>query len=156
MGEDKLLPYYFYGGDKVTFQELINLTKVYTRDTDSRIFTDADIKMFINQGIDRIRQYNVFESMEYLSNPSDTPKLLPSMYHYILALFAASRLFDTDERFYEGTDKRNEFEEVFANIVERIENGTLTITDENGFAVDNTMSATDHVADVYFKGVIAE
>jgi hypothetical protein len=65
-------------------------------------------------------------------------------------------LFDTDERFYEGTDKRNEFEEVFANIVERIENGTLTITDENGFAVDNTMSAIDHVADVYFKGVITE
>lgn len=140
----------------MTFQELINLTKVYTRDTDSRIFTDADIRMFINQGIDRIKQYNVFESMEYLSNLSDTPKLLPSMYHYILALFSASRLFDTDERFYEGTEKRNEFEQVFADVVDRIENGSLIITDESGSVIDNTTNVIDHVVDVYFKGVIVE
>ena len=140
----------------MTFQELINLTKVYTRDTDSRIFTDVDIRMFINQGIDRIKQYNVFESMEYLSNLSDIPKLLPSMYHYILALFSASRLFDTDERFYEGTEKRNEFEQVFADVVDRIENGSLIITDESGSVIDNTTNVIDHVVDVYFKGVIVE
>ena len=78
MGEDNFLPYYFYGGDKVTFQELINLTKVYTRDTDSRIFTDADIKMFITRHR-RIRQIT-FESGIFQL----VIRYLP--YHYILCI----------------------------------------------------------------------
>ena len=135
----------------MTFQELINLTKVYTRDTDSRVFSDEDIKMFINQGIDRVRQYNIFETMGYLKLNSDVPELLPSMYHYILALFSASRLFDNDERFYEGTDKRNEFEQTFADMIERIEGGELIVKDIEGNIIENNTYVSDHVNDVYFK-----
>lgn len=135
----------------MTFQELINLTKVYTRDTDSRIFSDEDIKMFINQGIDRIKQYSIFETMGYLKLNSDVPELLPSMYHYILALFSASRLFDNDERFYEGAEKRNEFEQTFADMIERIESGELIIKDIEGNIIENNTYVSDYVNDVYFK-----
>lgn len=127
------------------------MTKVYTRDTDSRVFSDEDIKMFINQGIDRVRQYNIFETMGYLKLNSDVPELLPSMYHYILALFSASRLFDNDERFYEGTEKRNEFEQTFADMIERIEGGELIVKDIEGNAIENNTYVSDYVNDVYFK-----
>lgn len=140
----------------MTFQELINLTKVYARDTDSRIFSDANIKMFLNQGVDRIKQYNVFHDMATLTNLDDIPNLLPSAYHYLLALFASSRLFDTDERFFEGTEKRNEFEYTFRELIDDIESGTLVITDELGVAIENTLNAIDFVKDTYFDTVGAD
>ena len=86
------------------------MTRLYCRDNNSYVFTDVQIKLFLNQAIDRIKQYKVFLGMKKLVNPYDVPNLLPEEYHYMLALFAASRCYDMDERFYEGIEKRNEFE----------------------------------------------
>ena len=149
-------PTQIYGGDIMTFNDLVSMTKVYTRDTDSRVFTDVNIKMFINQGIDRIKQHNIFEGMEYLSLSSDVPSHLPSNYHYILALFAASRLFDTDERFFEGTEKRNEFEFALYELIEKIESGNVTIKDKDGKTVTNTYNAIEYITDTYFNTTSGE
>lgn len=135
----------------MTLLDLIYMTRLYTRDNNSYVFSETMIRYFINQGIDRIRQYKIFSGMEHLDYLDDTPTYLPSQYHYMLALFAASRCFDHDERHYEGTEKRNEFEQLFAELIADVENGNIVITDGNGDAV--TVGATgvdDFVKDAYF------
>ncbi len=133
----------------MTLGELIAMTRIYARDNNSFMFSNAVISMFINQAIDRIKQYKIFANMPYLENDTDIVTYLPRPYHYILALFAASRCYDTDERFYEGTEKRNEFEITLDNLIEEIECGNITILDDNGVAVENS-TTIDHITDVYF------
>jgi len=134
--------------------DIVYMTRLYTRDNNSYVFSDTMIKMFVNQGIDRIRQHNIFSGMGYLQDSSDEPTHLPSQYHYMLALFAASRCFDHDERHYEGVEKRNEFEQLLAEMIAEIESGNLKIFDGvngNGDEVVTGTSGTDDfVKDAYF------
>ena len=134
----------------MTLSELIVMTRIYARDNNSFMFSEAAISMFINQAIDRIKQYKIFDNMPYLENGTDIVTYLPRPYHYMLALFAASRCYDTDERFYEGTEKRNEFEIYLDNLIGEIECGNITILDDNGVAVENSTTYIDHITDVYF------
>ena len=69
----------------------------------------------------------------------------------MLALFAASRCYDMDERFYEGTEKRNEFEQLLETLIGEIQAGNITVTDGLGNAVEDGTNVTDYVRDVYFK-----
>ena len=130
--------------------ELIEMTRVYARDNNNYMFKDSVIKMFINQAIDRIKQYRVFENMPYLDVSDDVIQYIPRPYHYLLALFASARCYDTDERFYEGTEKRNEFEFYFDNLVADIECGNITIKDADGIAVKNETTYVDYVTNSYF------
>lgn len=123
---------------------------MYARDTDSLVFSETAIKSFINEAINRIRQYEIFDDMVLLNNLTDVPILLPLKYHYLIAVYASSRLFDTDERFYEGTEKRNEFETLFGNLIEKIESGSVIIKDALGIVVANPDIATDYVTDEYY------
>lgn len=131
--------------------DLILMTRVYCRDNNTHMFTDDNIKMFLNQGIDRLRQYKVFDKMSYLENNDDVVNFLPSQYHYLLALFASSRCYDTDERFYEGIEKRNEFESAFSDLINEIENNNVIITDDDGATVDDKPNYIDYVVDKYFN-----
>ncbi|MBQ8002526.1 MAG: hypothetical protein IJ297_03695, partial [Clostridia bacterium] len=73
----------------MTFSELMQMTRMYTRDTNSYVFTESQIKLFINQAIDRIKHYNkAFSGMKKLVNVGDVPNILPEEYHYLLAIFA--------------------------------------------------------------------
>lgn len=126
------------------------MTHIYTRDTNSYVFSDNYIDIFINQAIDRLRQYKVFEGMTYLEYSDDEPILLPSQYHYLLALFAASRCFDVDERFYEGVEKRNEFEGLLDDLIADIQAGNIVITDADGNAVEDGTNYVEYVTDAYF------
>ena len=131
--------------------DIMYMTRLYTRDNNSYVFSDTMIKMFVNQGIDRIKQYKVFSGMKQLVDGSDKPTHLPESYHYMLALFAASRCFDHDERHYEGTEKRNEFEQLLTELISEIQAGNLTIYDGKGNeVVDGTICCMDAVKDVYF------
>ena len=105
----------------MTLQELITMARVYTRDIESNIFDSATITLFINQALNRCKQFNVFKTTNNLSALTDTVTLIPIEYQYILALFASSRLFDVDQRFHEGSDKRNEFEFYFNQLIEELE-----------------------------------
>ena len=127
------------------------MTRVYCRDNNSYIFTDVTITMFLNQAIDRIKQYRLFLDMPYLTLKTDTVKLLPRQYQYLLALFAASRCYDTDERFYEGTEKRNEFESLFIDLISEIEAGNVVIVDDLGDELDEYPTYIDYIKDEYFN-----
>lgn len=135
--------------------DLITKTRIYARDNNSFMFKDTIIKDFINEGIDRLAQYKVFQNMPYLVNSNDNVSYLPRPYHYLLALFASARCYDTDERFFEGTEKRNEFEYYLDNLIADIENGNITIYDENSLPVLNTSTCVDYVTDTYYKPTIA-
>lgn len=135
----------------MTLKELIAMTRLYTRDSNDQMFKNIIITAFLNQAIDRITQYKVFEGMAKFVNEGDVTTLLPLQYHYMLALFAASRCYDMDERFYEGTEKRNEFEQLLETLIGEIQAGNITVTDGLGNAVEDGTNVTDYVRDVYFK-----
>lgn len=132
-------------------EDLIYMTRVYARDNNSYMFTDTTISMFINQAIDRLKQYKVFNGMKKLVHSSDVVTHVPEEYQYILALFAASRCFDIDERFYEGTEKRNEFEYYLSELISDVQAGNITISDGEGNAVEDTENAIEYVVDTYFE-----
>lgn len=134
----------------MTLQELRDMTRAYARDTNSFMFTNTMVDMFINQAIDRLKHEPIFKGMVKLRDSGDEPILLPEEYHYILALFSASRCLEIDERFYEATERRNEFESLFTSLISEIEAGNLIITDADGNAVDNTACYVDYVTNEYF------
>ena len=134
----------------MTLSDLIKMTRTYTRDNNSYVFTESNIKMFINQAIDRIRQYKVFGDMPYLNARTDKVSYLPEPYQYIIALFAAHRCYDTDERFYEGIEKRNEFEQAFSDLINEIESGNIIIADSEGTAVEEMPNYIEYVKNEYF------
>lgn len=134
----------------MTLGDLISMTRTYCRDNNSYVFTVSNIKMFINQAIDRVRQYKVFGDMPYLNNESDEVSFLPEQYQYLLALFAAHRCYDTDERFYEGIEKRNEFEQAFSDLINEIEAGNVTISDGEGTVKDDLPNYIEYVKNEYF------
>lgn len=132
------------------------MTHIFARDTNNYVFTDTYIDMFLNQAIDRLRQYKVFEGMSYLEYSDDEVTLLPSQYHYMLALFAASRCFDIDERFYEGVEKRNEFESLLDDLIADVQAGNIVITDSEGNNVKDGTNYIEYVTDAYFTKPHAE
>ena len=136
-------------------RNLISLTKLYVRDKNGYMFTSDECKLFINQAIDRLLQHPLFKGMIHLDIPEDVPIILPPQYHYILALFAASRLYDIDERFFEGTQKRNEFEQIFNDLVTQVEEGSVQLTDGEGNPIELSETYSwfqDYVVDEYYGG----
>ena len=134
----------------MTLTELIAMTRLLSRDINGYIFTDQIVTLYINQCIDRLKQYKVFGNMVHLATGTDVPILLPETYHYMIALFAASRCLDMDERFYEGTEKRNEFEALFDELIAEIQSGNLVIYDATDTAVEDTTTYIDAITDVYY------
>lgn len=134
----------------MTLSKLREMTHIYARDTNSYVFPEDYIDMFINQAIDRLRQYPAFRSMNYLSASSDEVDVLPSQYHYMLALFAASRCFDIDERFYEGVEKRNEFEDLLDSLLAEIQSGNLDLMNSEDELIEDDANYTEYVTDIYF------
>lgn len=132
------------------------MTRLYARDTESNIFDSATITLFINQAINRCKQFNVFKTTNNLSALTDTVTLIPPEYQYILALFASARLFDIDQRFHEGSDKRNEFEYYFGQLVEEIQCGTITILDAFDEPIVDNTDSIDYVVDEYYGATVVE
>lgn len=89
--------------------------------------------------------------MPHLESDEDSVKLLPEPYHYMLALFAASRCYDMDERFYEGVEKRNEFEGLLEELISEIQCGNLEITDDEGNIIEDGTTYIDYIKDEYFE-----
>lgn len=138
--------------------ELVEMTRFYTRDTNSLVFTDSEIHTFLNQAIDRLKQYKIFRDMPYLIQDDQEVTVIPAHYHYMLALFSASRCYDKDERFYEGTEKRNEFESLLDELIAEVQSGNTKLSDSSGENLVDYTRYRDHVVDVYFKprGVIED
>lgn len=135
--------------------ELVIRTRKYVRDTTASIFAKQDIEDYINESIDRVKSVKALSGMKRLLNGNDTPAYLPEEYHYLLSTYAASRCFGQDERHYQSTLFMNEFENKLEELRTKIENGEVTIYDENGNAIKDE-NLIDYVKNEYFekKGMI--
>ena len=129
-------------------------TRRYVRDTAAKRFSTEEIDAYLNEGVDRLRSYSVFANMPYL-NVVDPITYLPEQYHYILTLYAASRCFGVDNDFYQEQQKRNEFENAFADLVVRIESGDISILNGDNEAVDPSYQK-DYVVDEYFNNTTSD
>lgn len=134
--------------------DLRNMTRTMARDSNGYMFLAYMVDDYINQGIDRLRQTVLFRNMEHLEADEDVPDLLPSQYHYLLAIFAASRCLEFDERHYEAIDRRNEFENLLAELLSEVESGNLVIhdnsRDDGKQEALNNGTYIDYIKDEYF------
>lgn len=130
--------------------ELRTRTRRYVRDISEKRFSNAEIDLYIDECVDRMRSYPYFYNMPDI-NETDDVQYLPSHYHYIIALFAASRCFGVDNDFYQEQDKRNEFETAFSELIFKIENGEIAIYDSDDTEV-TVEHPIDYVNDTYFEG----
>lgn len=134
----------------MTLSELVSRVRSYTRDTTGTLFTLSDVKNFINEGIDKLRQIKVLEGMEYLESDVDIPDLLPSQYHYSLAVYSASRCFSQDEQHYLAQTFMEEFLGLYSLIELGIKEGTIVIIGSDGEQISSD-DEFDGVVDVYFR-----
>ena len=135
--------------------KLVNLVarvRSYTRDTTGTLFTTSDVKDFINEGIDRLRQIKQLEGMKNLTNDLDEPNLLPPQYHYMIAIYSAFRCFAQDEQYTPAQSYSDEFETLFRTVELGIQDGRIVIVDEDNNEVKNDVDF-DSVKNVYFDEV---
>lgn len=125
----------------MNLKDLRDRTRLYVRDSREKRFSDEELNSYINEGVDRLRAYYKLVDMPYVIEEMQV-QYLPAQYHYILALYASSRCFGVDNDFYQEQEKRNEFESVFTELQDRVDNGEVYITDYEHDA--------EHVVDEYF------
>lgn len=125
-------------------------TRRYVRDVAGKRFPLAELDDYINEGVDRLRSYVTLSKMPYV-NDTDEISYLPEQYQYILALYASSRCFEVDHDFYQAEQKRNEFENTFADLIAKIENDEIKIYDEQNVEITTSINPIDYVVDIYFN-----
>ena len=138
----------------MTLSDILELSKLHTRDTDSALFNNTMCTIYANECVDRMRQWKPLSGMTYFKSSSDEPIILPSQWHYLFSLWISSRCFDYDERFYEATEKRNEFENAFMQLRADVETGTVILFGSDGKPIDLSTDGDcviDYVKDKYFK-----
>lgn len=135
----------------MTVNELTLKTQSYARSKTGGTFSSLIIMGFLNEAIDQLKSNIVFKNMPYLTTGISEVTYLPTEYQYILALYAASRCFEMDERFFEGTQKRNEFEFKLEELISRINMGDLIIYNELNVVVTDRTNVIDYIVDDYFN-----
>lgn len=130
--------------------DLVSKTRKYVRDLDGNIFQREDIIEFLNEGVDRFSTIPELKDITYLVNDEDVVNYLPTNQHYLLAVFASARCFEIDERFFQGTQKMNEFESKLEDLEIAIKGGEVSIVDEAGDVIQGDI-LIDYVSDVYHK-----
>ena len=130
---------------------LRSTVRAHARDFNGTIFRADDIKLFLNEGIDRVIQVMPqLESMSYLELDEDMVTIIPREYVHLLANYAVARLMMQDERHYEATTFMNEFEVKLNEFKEKVDNGEIELFDpETGDSLVVDVP-TDYVTDTYF------
>lgn len=135
----------------MTRTDLIIRVRSYTRDFSNSIFREQDIILYINEGINRIKQViPELRKMPLLNNASDKVKILPPEYHHLIAVYATARCFAQDERHYQATIHMNEFELKIDELKQNIEAGEVIITDPDTGEPIEAIYVEDYVRDNYF------
>ena len=135
----------------MNLRDLTKRVRQNTRDTTSALFTSDDIKSFIREACDRVKQIPELSGMAELISDNVEVTHLPVMYHYILSLYATSRCFSQDEQHYPAQKFMDEFEARLFALETGINNGDIIITDENGEPVKvDGANKIDAVVNVYF------
>ena len=131
---------------------LVARVRALTRDFSNSIFREADIIAFLNEGLERFKQaIPEFRTEIKFENNDSEPKLIPSFYHHILAVYSASRCFSQDERHYQATILMNEFEVKLEELKSKIESGEIVILDPETGEPITRYNDTDYVRDNYFN-----
>lgn len=136
----------------MTLNDLILRVRSYARDINGSIFTKADIVSYINEGIDRTKRIQQLIGEDYLVNLTDMPKLIPNQYHYLLAVYSASRCMFQDEQDSRAGSLMNEFETKLEELKSKIDNGEIVIKDESGMPIVVTVDI-DYITNEYFEEV---
>ena len=124
--------------------DLVLRVRSYTRDFSNSIFREQDIIDYINESIERFQQIiPQLKGLTPLVVTTDSPDLIPSQHHHLLALFSASRCFAQDQSFYQATTLMNEFEVKLQEFQGKVESGQIVIVDP----VTGLPVATDNVID---------
>lgn len=136
----------------MNLRDLEKRVRAHARDFNSTIFRKTDIVMFVNEGIERfIQELPELADIPPLITDIDEVKYIPKPYLHLLANYATSRLFSQDERHYEATTLMNEFEMKLSDFVSRVNEGRITLVDENGEKLASVEN-DDYVSDNYFYG----
>jgi hypothetical protein len=131
-------------------------TRRHLKDTTQNIWTDDDIKQFINDAIALIRQavplyFTNLQAVPYeVDGVKHSTINIDSDYEMLIPLFAAARCFEQDEQHYRAVQKMNEFESrlvvMVTNIMESDAYADLLARQE-----EEGILRTDAIKDVYFK-----
>ena len=134
----------------MTLNTLIQRVRYYTNDRNGNIFGEDVIKSFINEAIDRMKDIKQFSDLQYPSDGLTEIPYIPSQYHYLLAVYSASRCFTMDEQDYKAGSLMNEFEVKFDELKKKIDNSEITI---DGYTDVNT---NDYITNEYFTVISDE
>lgn len=131
-----------------------------TRDLSNAIFREVDVIDYINEAIERVQQViPEMEGMTPLLDNTQVPTHLPRIYHHLLAVYGAARLFSQDEQHYQASTLMNEFEIKLEELKSAIASGDIIIVDpETGEPVESEAS-NSYVVNNYFysnRGRISE
>lgn len=124
--------------------------RININDKAGSVFTNDDILLYINEGVDRVKSHSALKSIEHMLEQDSTPTPLPSEYHYLLAVYATARCFAQDERYYQATSFMNEFEHKFNELSDKINSGEVIISDSDGNRIDAEY-VEDFVINKYFS-----
>lgn len=131
--------------------KLISRVRSLTRDFNGVTFREQDIIDYLNEGVDRLKHLVPQLANEvYLENVLDVPVLLPLSYHYLLALYSASRCYFQNEQINQAQSLMNEFEVKVDELIASIDSGRVTILDSHGHKVEDSVQF-GYVRDNYFS-----
>lgn len=135
-----------------TMLQAILKTRRFLKDNTETVWTNADIKDFVNEGAMAVKRTipEYFTDLVEVFADGDTIQL-EDEYKMLPCIYAASRCFEQDEQHYRATTKRNEFEALLLDMETQIL-GSIKyydkINDPDNPYYQNT--AMDYVRDVYY------
>lgn len=118
--------------------QLISMVRSNARDFTNSIFRESDIILYINEGVDRIRQViKECKPMVHLITVGQIPIILPDEYHSLLAIYSTSRCFAQDESNYRAISFMNEFESKLEELKQDIQSGDVVLLDGSGLEIES-------------------
>lgn len=118
--------------------QLISMVRSNARDFTNSIFRESDIILYINEGIDRVKQViKECKPMVQLTSPTQSPIILPEEYHSLLALYSTSRCFSQDESSYRAVSFMNEFEAKLDELKQDVQSGDVVLVDGTGTEIES-------------------
>lgn len=135
-----------------TLAKAITKTRRYLKDSSESVWTNNDIKDFINEGMLLIKR-TIPEYFYDLVEVYDDAVIiqLEAYYKDMPCIYAASRCFEQDEQHYRATQKRNEFESQLEDMDSQIR-GSIEYSDKIANPLNPYFDRMemDYVRDVYY------
>lgn len=126
-------------------------TRRHLKDSTQNVWTDADIKYFIDEAIALIKStlplyFATLHKIADAEVADTTPTVIhiKTDYTMLISVFASARCFEQDEQNYRAVQKMNEFEARKIDMVNEI-------LDSDEYAAMFESASVDVVKDVYFN-----